>query len=157
MTASQQVLQLAHDMANSLQELIAIIDNIALMEIDIPDIKRLETSLHDSSNLLRLYILIYRGAPIESCLEQIQIYSNRTIEFDHTIEIENPSLLKLVALYCLWLTKYTDLVIQINSDNVEIHTSNKLRNLSTMQSRVLEEVSNGIEITHTNGFVLIKY
>jgi len=147
----QQVLQVTHDMANLIQELIAI------TESDAVEMKKIQNSLSRGSMLLRLYTLIYRNAPLEECLEQIQIYSNRTIECDAESWPKNPSIIRLVAFYCFWLTKYTDIILKISLNQIEIEPQEDLRELSIIQKGILQEISAGITINITSKRIMIEY
>ena len=127
-----EVLQVMHDMANIIQEVIA-----TTADIDDP---RIERVVNRASIIIRLYTMIYRESSLEESFEYIQLCNNHTIETDGNVEVEG-EMAKLVALYCLWITKYADVIVYFRDNSVEIKANSELRPLSTLQENIGEQIS----------------
>ncbi len=130
----KRILQMNHDIANLVQVLIALSEDIDI------DRNKLKLKLHKLSLLIKIYSGIYCYANFEELVELIQEYNDFTIELSEDFDIENQHVAQVVLIYCLWITKTQDIVLQIKHKAISINFEHK-RDKHKMFEEIIEDIS----------------
>jgi len=139
----KRILQINHDIANLVQVLIALSEDIDI------DRNKLKLKLHKLSLLIKIYSGIYCYANFEELVELIQEYNDFTIELSEDFNIENQHVAQVVLIYCLWITKTQDIVLQIKHRAISINFEHK-PDKHKMFEEIIGDISRTEDITITN-------
>ena len=125
----KHIIQMNHDIANLVQGLIALSEDVDI------DITKLKLKLHKLSLLTKIYAGIYCDSNFEELIELIQEYNDFTIELSEDFNIENYHVAQIVLIYCLWITKTQDIVLQIKDRSILINFEHKI-----VKHKMFEEI-----------------